>query len=69
MAVKYTYKIDSNVCLFGAAYEEALTEVAEVLNKHLGTKLWYGRDWVALEEIALALGVDFTANGEIVREV
>lgn len=63
-----TYKINSNVALFGSAWEEALQEVADIINETLGTNLWYGRDWVALEHIAYELGVDFTVDGEIIRE-
>lgn len=60
-----TYKIDE---LYASAWQHALDEVAEVVNMNTGLKLFEARDWNALENIALKLGVDFDANGEIVRE-
>lgn len=61
-----TYKIDA---LYASAWQHALEEVAEIVNINTGLKLFEARDWKALENIALKLGVDFDANGEIVREV
>lgn len=51
----------------GSAYNEALKEVAEVINEAMGTNFFYRRDWVALEEVATRLGVRFNEDGEIVR--
>ena len=59
-----TYKIDE---LYASAWQHALEEVAEIVNINTGLKLFEARDWNALENIALKLGVDFTENGEIIR--
>lgn len=59
--------IDNNA-IRGEAYNEAIREVAEVLNEELGTNLFCARDWARLEAIALKLGVTFNENGEIVKE-
>ena len=60
-----TYKIDE---LYASAWQHALEEVAGIVNANTGLELFEARDWNALENIALKLGVDFDANGEIVRE-
>ena len=56
-----------NDAICGEAYNEAIREVAEVLNEGLGTNLFSARDWARLETIALKLGIMFNENGEIVR--
>ncbi len=57
----------SDDLLFGEAWNEAIREVAEVLNEELGTNLFSMRDWTRLERIAERFHIRFNENGEIVR--
>lgn len=53
--------------MFASAYENALTNVADEINKQMGTNFSYVRDWASLDIIAGKLGVRFDDNGEIIK--
>ena len=54
--------------LWGEAYNEAITEVMDILNDELGTNLLFTRiaDANAVHEVILGLNIKFTENGEII---
>ena len=61
-----TYDINSTA-MCGEAYVSAITNVACMLNKTMGTNFFYARDWAQLDMLAEKLGIRFDENGNIVR--
>lgn len=65
MENKDTYTIGD---MYGCAWESAIKNVIDEMNKALGTKLSFDRgDWGVVDEIADTLGIRFDVNGEIVK--
>lgn len=60
----YTYSIEH---MYASAYEEAITQVADILNSTLGTNYTYIEDWAVLDMLAEQLGVQFDENGNIIK--
>ena len=60
------YKINE---LHGESYNEALRNIADIINSHISPlqKKFVARDYVALEDIAKRFGIKFDENGEIIR--
>lgn len=51
--------------LFAEAYNNAIDNVAYHINKVMETEFFRYRDWPQLHDLALALGIRFDGNGEI----
>lgn len=58
------YKIDE---LISIAYQNAIQEVIDVVNRELGLSLFYFRDWSGVETLACKLGLRFTKDGNIIK--
>lgn len=65
-AIIREYAIDD---LYACAWENAISNVADVINIQLHTSYFRGRDWNILENIALKLKIRFDDNGEIIKGV
>ena len=53
--------------LFGEPWNAAITSVIEILNRERSDKLFYHRDKFYAEDIAIALGVRFDCEGNIIK--
>ena len=53
--------------LFGENWNTAIQNVINVLNKGRSEKLFYQRDKFYVEDVAMALGLRFTVDGEIAK--
>ena len=53
--------------MYGDAYNSGIQNVIKILNKNLGTKLFYARDWATIDSVCEELGIKFDDDGEIVR--
>jgi hypothetical protein len=52
--------------LYASAWQEAIENVAKVINKRLHTNYSLREDWMILEEIAMDFGIRFDENGGII---
>lgn len=62
--MKRTFTIDE---LYASAYVSAIGNVISVLNSTMKTKYFFFRDCVAVEIMAMRLGIKFDEDGEIVK--
>lgn len=53
--------------LCGCAWDEAIVNVAKVVERRLGVK-YTKEDWDALEHLAMDFDIRFDENGEIVNK-
>ncbi len=51
--------------LAGGAFEEAIKNVANIINRRMGTSFSYKEDWDALEHLANDFDLMFNENGEL----
>ena len=62
--MKDGYKIDE---LIGSNWNTAIQNAMEILNRGRDNKLFYQRDRFFVEDMVMALGMRFTAKGEIIK--